>query len=73
MEIGIREYVQYIHQALEKNGLQNINPSCWKVFGTHTFYEGEGGGGGEPIPCDLEIGGLYKLKLWQAIRTIYER
>ena len=27
----------------------NVNPSCTKVFGTHTFYEG-GGGGVEPTP-----------------------
>ena len=25
----------------------DINPSCAKVFGTHTFYEGGGGGGRE--------------------------
>ena len=24
----------------------SFNPSCTKVFGTHTFYEGGGGGGG---------------------------
>ena len=27
-----------------------INPSCTKVFGTHTFYRGGGGGGVEPTP-----------------------
>ena len=26
-----------------------INPSCTKVFGTHTFYEGGGGGGGRRL------------------------
>ena len=41
-----------------------------KVFGTHTFYEG---GGVEPTPYDPENSRLYKLQLWQAIRTIYER
>ena len=45
-----------------------------KVFGTHTFYEGGGGGGVEPtLPYDPENGNLYELQLWQAIRTIYER
>ena len=23
-----------------------LDPSCTKVYGTHTFYEGGGGGGG---------------------------
>ena len=32
----------------------SFNPSCTKVFGTHTFYEGVAGGGG---------GGLSKLPL----------
>ena len=31
-------------QALFKS-LTMINPSCTKVFVTHTFYEGGGGGG----------------------------
>ena len=35
--------------------------------------KGGGGGGFEPILHDLENGRLYKLQLWQAIRTIYER
>ena len=26
--------------------LHHLNPSCTKVFGTHTFYEEGGGGGG---------------------------
>ena len=46
-----------------------INPSCTKVFGTHTFYEG----GVEPTSHDFENGRLYNLQLWQVIRTIYER
>ena len=53
-----------------------LNPSCTKVFGTHTFYEGGGGGGGWWLSrpsYDLENGRLYKLQLWQAIITIYER
>ena len=29
--------------------------------------------GVEPTPHDLENSRLYKLQLWQAIRTIYER
>ena len=32
-----------------------------------------GGGGGGATPYDLENGRLYKLQLWQAISTIYER
>ena len=45
---------------------------------TPSTKEGRGGGGGggrmvEPTPHDLENGQLYKLQLWQAIRTIYER
>ena len=61
----------------ERNGplettlqLLYFNPSCTKVFGTHTFYEG---GGLSRPPYDLKNGRLYKLQLWQAIRTIYER
>ena len=50
-----------------------LNPSCTKVFGIHTFYEERGGGGLSRPPYDLENGRLYKLQLWQAIRTIYER
>ena len=34
-------------KSVEKVGIRAIiNPSCTKVFGTHTFYEGRGGGGG---------------------------
>ena len=53
----------------------HFNPSCTKVFGTHTFYErGREGGGVEPtLPFDSKNGRLYELQLWQAIRTIYER
>ena len=29
-------------------GHKNFNPSCTKVFGTHTFYEGGGGGLSRP-------------------------
>ena len=29
---------------------QSINPSCTKVFGTHTFHEGGGGRVGGPSP-----------------------
>ena len=47
-----------------------FNPSCTKVFGTHTFYQGRVE---STRPHDLENGRLYKLQLWQAIRTIYER
>ena len=62
----IDEWESAMHQALY---YKLFNPSGMKVFGTHTFYEG----GVEPTPYDLENGRLYKLQLWQAIRTIYER
>ena len=50
---------------------RNFNPSCMnlKVFGTHTFYKG--GGLSQP-PMILKTVRLYKLQLWQAIRTMYE-
>ena len=50
-----------------------FNPSCMKVFGTHTFYEGGGGGLTRPPSHVFGNGRLYNLQLWQAIRTIYER
>ena len=46
-----------ISEKILKDPLNNINPSCTKVFGTHTFYEGKGGGV-EPTPHDLENGRL---------------
>ena len=52
--------------------LNRVNPSCKKVFGTHIFYEG-GLSYPPPPPRDFGNGRLYNLKLWQAIRTIYER
>ena len=58
-----------------------LNPSCTKVFGTHTFYKDWGGGGGgggaggefDSDPHDLGHDRLYNLQFWQTIRTIYER
>ena len=63
-------YIGHINEGL--NSPSNmINPSCMKVFGTHTFYKG--GLSRTPPPVDLKNGRLYKLQLWQAIRTIYDR
>ena len=50
---------------------RHFNPCCTKVFGTHTFYEG--GGGGWANSHDLKKGRLYNLQLWQATRTVYVR
>ena len=55
----------YIHN------IQHLNPSCTKIFGTHTFYKGGGGGGADPHGFGNDR--LYDLQLWQAIRPIYER
>ena len=32
---------------------QLFNPSCTKPFGTHTLYQGGGGGGFEPTPSAI--------------------
>ena len=49
---------------------KSFNPSGTKVFGTHNFYEGEVE---LTLNHDLENGRPYKLQLWQAIRSIYEK
>ena len=76
MEIKFSRMKPIVHKfnPIQARPFVPFNPSCTKVFGTHTFYEGGGGGGGlSRPPYDLENGRLYKLQLWQAIRTIYER
>ena len=60
-----------LYTDITHSQIMHFNPSCTKVFDTHTFYGR--GGGGWANPHDLENGSLYKLQLWQAIRTIYER
>ena len=63
-------YFKNYHKVLEDPLViyayfEAINPSCTKLFGTHTFYEGGGGGGGG-LSRPLMIfgnGRLYNLQL----------
>ena len=58
-------------RTTEKAGPDRANPSCTKPFGTHTFYQGGGGGSSRP-PSYLKNRCPHESEILQGIRDTFE-
>ena len=65
-------YMQKIISYLSARDIGRLlKPFLYQAFGTHTFYEGSGGGG--VIPCYLKNRCPHEHEILHSIRDIFER